>query len=198
LKVNPSVVLSGNTVDLEILLRDRLNRPVRNVTARVLSDKKEVGSFTTDPRGLAQARLSLDPALLYKTTKARVIYDGDQRFAPSIAEIEIVSINPTALLILIAAVFGGAASLLVFVVRSKRTEKKDSQPSATKPVLRPQKLESYAAEKLSPIDEKLYDYIVKNSGIISWSKASQDLGYTVEQLKASAERLRKSGRLTSD
>ena len=198
LKVNPSIVLSGNTVDLEILLRDRLNRPVWNATTRVLSDKKAVGSFTTDPRGFAQARFSLDPALVYKTTKAQVSFGGDQRFAPSIAEIEVVSINPTALLILIATVLGGAASLLVFVVRSKRTEKKDIQPSATEPVLRPQKLEPYSAEKLSPIDEELYDYIVKNSGIISWSKASQDLGYTVEQLKASAERLRKSGRLTPD
>ena len=49
---------------------------------------------------------------------------------------------------------------------------------------------------LSPAEEKVYDYVVKNEGVISLSKASSDLGISVEELKRITERLRKEGRLS--
>ncbi len=48
---------------------------------------------------------------------------------------------------------------------------------------------------ISSIDEKVYDYIVKHEGVISISKASEDLGISVDQLKEIADHLKKQGRL---
>jgi hypothetical protein len=47
----------------------------------------------------------------------------------------------------------------------------------------------------SSLDEKVYDYIVKNEGVISLSKASSDLGLPVSELKEITERLKRQGRL---
>lgn len=48
---------------------------------------------------------------------------------------------------------------------------------------------------LSPLEQKVYDYIIKNEGVISLSKAARDLNLTVEQLKVATEKLKKEGRL---
>ena len=45
------------------------------------------------------------------------------------------------------------------------------------------------------LEDKVYEYVVKNQGVISLSKASKDLGITVEQLKEITEGLKKKGRL---
>ena len=47
----------------------------------------------------------------------------------------------------------------------------------------------------SPLEEKVYHYIVKHEGVISLSKASTDLGISVEQLETITARLKKEGRL---
>jgi hypothetical protein len=44
-------------------------------------------------------------------------------------------------------------------------------------------------------DNRVYDYIVKRHGEISLSQASKDLGFSVEEVKLSTERLKKKGRL---
>jgi ribosomal protein L40E len=43
--------------------------------------------------------------------------------------------------------------------------------------------------------EKVYNYIVNHEGVISLSKAAQELGITVEKLKEITEKLKKEGRL---
>ena len=48
----------------------------------------------------------------------------------------------------------------------------------------------------STLDDKVYDYIVKHEGVISMSKASSDLGLSVNELKEITERLKKKGLLT--
>ncbi|MGD0424864.1 MAG: zinc ribbon domain-containing protein [Candidatus Bathyarchaeia archaeon] len=48
---------------------------------------------------------------------------------------------------------------------------------------------------LAPLEQKVYDYIIKNEGVISLSKAASDLDLTVDQLKAITEKLKKDGRL---
>ena len=44
-------------------------------------------------------------------------------------------------------------------------------------------------------DERVYDYIVKRQGEISLSQASKDLGLSADDVRRSAERLKKKGRL---
>jgi hypothetical protein len=48
---------------------------------------------------------------------------------------------------------------------------------------------------IAPVEQKVYDYIIKHEGVISVSKAASDLGLTVDQLKEITERLKKEGRL---
>jgi len=48
---------------------------------------------------------------------------------------------------------------------------------------------------LAPLEQKVYDYIIKNEGVISLSKAASDLDLTLDQLKATTEKLKKDGRL---
>ena len=52
-----------------------------------------------------------------------------------------------------------------------------------------------ATERLT-LEGRVYDYIVKHNGVISLSKASQDLGLSVEEIKKVTENLKKEGRLT--
>ena len=46
------------------------------------------------------------------------------------------------------------------------------------------------------LEGRVYDYIVKHEGVISLSKASQDLGLPIEEIKKVTEALKKEGRLT--
>ena len=48
---------------------------------------------------------------------------------------------------------------------------------------------------VNPIEQKVYDYIVKHEGVISMSKAATDLDLSVDQLKIITEKLKKEGRL---
>jgi len=48
---------------------------------------------------------------------------------------------------------------------------------------------------LTPLEQKVYDYIIKNEGVISMSKAANELNVTVEQLKSITDKLKKDGRL---
>jgi len=48
---------------------------------------------------------------------------------------------------------------------------------------------------LTPLEQKVYDYIIKNEGVISMSKAASDLDLTVDQLRTVTEKLKKEGRL---
>ena len=46
------------------------------------------------------------------------------------------------------------------------------------------------------LEDKVYDYIIKHEGVISLSKASSDLGLTVDKLKEITEKLKDEGRLS--
>jgi hypothetical protein len=52
-----------------------------------------------------------------------------------------------------------------------------------------------AASDSEKLDDQVYDYVVKRHGEISLSQASKDLGFSVEEVKHSTERLKKKGRL---
>jgi hypothetical protein len=52
-----------------------------------------------------------------------------------------------------------------------------------------------AAVADAKLEDRVYDYVVKHDGVISVSKASQDLGIPVERLKQATESLKKKGRL---
>jgi len=56
-------------------------------------------------------------------------------------------------------------------------------------------LQPAQAPVLPPIEQKVYDYIIKHEGVISMSKAASDLGLTLDQLKEITEKLKKEGRL---
>ena len=50
-------------------------------------------------------------------------------------------------------------------------------------------------ETSSSIDDKVFDHIVEREGVISLSQASEELGISIEELKASVERLKKEGKI---
>ena len=191
---NPNIVIFDNTVDLEIFLRDLLNRPLGNASVTVLADGEPVGMLSTDSEGHAKTKLATQPAFFFKITKIRVAFVGDEKSAQDIGETEIVAINPAALGVLGAVAAGGIASSLLLVIRWRRHQERRARPSKIKPV-RPQKTELPVTPPLSPLDERVYKYIVEHSGVISLGQASQDLGITVEQLRDSTQRLRDAGRL---
>jgi len=193
LRSDPALVLFGDSADLEITMRDLLNRSVNNVSLMILADKSPATSLSIDSRGYAKTRLIVEPTLFYRTTKVQVIFNGDETYSSSIAETEIVTINPTAVVAFSAVAAGGVASILLLIARRKALEE-SIPPPRTKPV-RPKKIEAEQPRPLSPFDEKVYRYIVEHSGVISWSRASQDLSVTVEELKESTQRLRDAGRL---
>ena len=51
------------------------------------------------------------------------------------------------------------------------------------------------APTVPPLDDKVYDYIVKHEGVISLSTASAELGIPIEELKTITSRLKNQGRL---
>jgi hypothetical protein len=52
-----------------------------------------------------------------------------------------------------------------------------------------------SAPQRATLEDRVYDYIVKHDGVISLSKASKDLGVSVDKLKEATESLKKEGRL---
>ena len=50
-------------------------------------------------------------------------------------------------------------------------------------------------EELMSLDDKVYAYISDHGGEISWSQGCRDLGISMDELKASIERLKKAGRI---
>lgn len=48
------------------------------------------------------------------------------------------------------------------------------------------------------VDEDVYRYLVEKGGIISWAEASEDLGLPIDVIKASIERLKKTGRIKQE
>nr|MDO8134037.1 hypothetical protein [Candidatus Njordarchaeum guaymaensis] len=50
-------------------------------------------------------------------------------------------------------------------------------------------------EGLMSLDDKVYAYISDRGGEISWSQGSRDLGISIDELKASIERLKRAGRI---
>jgi len=50
-------------------------------------------------------------------------------------------------------------------------------------------------EAFPSMDDKVFDYIAEHEGVISLSQASEELGISLEELKASIERLKKEGKL---
>ena len=52
-----------------------------------------------------------------------------------------------------------------------------------------------AVAERPPLEDKVYDYIVKHEGVISLGQASKDLAISVDELKRIAESLKKKGRL---
>jgi hypothetical protein len=55
--------------------------------------------------------------------------------------------------------------------------------------------QAVAEPGLETVDERVYNYIVERGGEISLSRASRDLGLSVDDLRHSTERLKKKGRL---
>ena len=60
----------------------------------------------------------------------------------------------------------------------------------TTPTVRVQTIEG-----LMSLDDKVYAYIYDRGGEISWSQGCRDLGISIDELKASIERLKKAGRI---
>ncbi len=56
--------------------------------------------------------------------------------------------------------------------------------------------ESRAPVVASAIDDRVFNYIVAHEGVISLSKAAQELGIHLDELKAATERLKRAGRLS--
>jgi hypothetical protein len=52
-----------------------------------------------------------------------------------------------------------------------------------------------STRSVSSTEDKVYDYIVKNEGVISLSKASKELGISVDELNKATANLKKKGRL---
>jgi len=50
-------------------------------------------------------------------------------------------------------------------------------------------------EGMDPFDRKVYDYILAHEGTISFKRAAEDLGATVDEVQGAADRLKRSGRL---
>jgi len=62
--------------------------------------------------------------------------------------------------------------------------------TTTSPRVRVQTIEEFMS-----LDDKVYAYISDREGEISWSQASRDLRISIDELKASVDRLKKAGRI---
>jgi hypothetical protein len=174
-RVNPTMTLD-NTVDLEVSLKDLLGRPLSNAPLTVLVDGEAVANLSTNSTGYVKTMLTLQPAIFFRKLRVSVTFPGDERSAPSLCETEIFVINPSALAGVLGVVAaGGISSSILLVMRWRRLSKRKAPPSEVKPV-KPRKTELTVTPTLTPLDERVYEYILEHSGVISLSQASKDLG----------------------
>jgi hypothetical protein len=189
---NQTVLFGGNIAGFEITVRDLLNRPVRNVPVEIKCEDEPSTSSTTDFEGKVKKTIDLKSPILYKRLKVQAVFNGDDVYAPCAGEIEVLNVNPITVFGLAAILAGGAVSTLIYIAR-KRGAGIRPLPK-TKPVTS-KKLPHRLDETPTTVDEKVYNYIVEHSGVISWSKASQELGLSVEEIKEATQRLKEAGRI---
>ncbi|MBS7650981.1 hypothetical protein KEJ35_06500 [Candidatus Bathyarchaeota archaeon] len=190
---NQTVLFAGNIAEFEITVRDLLNRPVRNVPVEIRCDDEPSTVSNTDLEGKVKKTVDLKIPMLYKTVRVQAVFNGDDVYAPCSGEIEILNVNPATVFGLAATLTGGTVSTLIYIAR-KRAAKIMRPLPKTKPVTS-KKSPPIHEETLTPLDERVYKYIVEHSGVISWSKASQDLGLSVEEIKEATRRLKEAGRI---
>ncbi|MBS7628387.1 hypothetical protein KEJ23_00120, partial [Candidatus Bathyarchaeota archaeon] len=191
---NQTVISTGNIAGFEITLRDLYNRPVRNVPVEIKCEDEPPTISNTDLEGKVRKTIDLKSPMLYKTVKVQAVFNGDDVYAPSSGEIEILNVNPATVIGLTATLAGGAVSTLIYIARKRGAGIMKPLPK-TKPVTSKKPPHRLKETSLTPLDERVYKYIVEHSGVISWSKASQELGLSVEEIKEATQRLKEAGRI---
>jgi len=94
-------------------------------------------------------------------------------------------------IVALAAVVAISTAALVYVSETRRRAYPSKPATLRSLAQRP----PATKEGLMSLDDKVYAYISDRGGEISWSQACRDLGISIDELKASIDRLKKAGRI---
>jgi len=128
---------------------------------------------------------------------------------PPPGELEFLGMVAYLLLLVSVGCFGAVSLILIKMVLGSRRGTPALQRGRVKPIApsphmpevlqakekKLPKVKATPLEGLMSLDEKVYLYVVDHGGEISWSQASRNLGVSVEELKASVERLKEAKRI---
>jgi hypothetical protein len=94
------------------------------------------------------------------------------------------------------AILKGGTGIAWRIGRPSALRRKREREMLTRVEPRPQPTVRIVPVEAPPsIDNRVFDYIAEHEGVISLSRASNELGISMEELKASIERLKKEGKL---
>jgi len=222
------VAFKGSPILLSVTFKDAKGNPIEGALIDFYSRSGEgrvkIGSATTDKNGMASLSHTPDASGIMSNMIFEASYNGGPAYKEAESSVGLSLIDPFAIAALLIPVIAGFVGLVVFFLRSRRKVRKPSVER--KPVKAGVEYCKYCGAEISGADafcprcgkslreeevrvttvamppttleEKVYNYIVDHSGVISWTQAAKDLKVSVEELQAATERLKKSGKLEHD
>ncbi len=216
-----SVLTKGGVATIKVKLEDKHGIRIKDAKIHLFLNGERLQSLVTNEDGVKSYSYQFNSAGILKETSISAEYGGDEAYAKSLIRKNITIIDLYMIITLIVLVIVVATVILIVFIelRKRRTlppakTKADTIEEKVCPECRGKisssdtycpfcgkEIESKMMQtqisdtKLEEIDEKVYDYIVERKGTISWEKAPKELNMSLEDLRKSVEKLKKSGRI---
>ncbi|MCZ2845316.1 MAG: zinc ribbon domain-containing protein [Candidatus Bathyarchaeota archaeon] len=214
-----NVITKGSPINLTVRLWDKQGAVIKEAQINFYSNDEMIISSFTDNSGISFVSFKLNSTGILEENTITAEFEGDETYEKLTIKKRFSIIDFRMLILIIITIIAAAivALVLIIIINKRRRSTSIEKPSKIIENVRCEKcgeeisptetycpncgskIESSSTDTiqiLEPTDEKVYDYLVKNKGTISWEKASKDLGISIEDLKKSSEKLRKAGRIS--
>jgi hypothetical protein len=213
-----NVITKGSPINLTVRLWDKQGAAIKEAQINFYSNEEMIISSFTDNNGISFVSFKLNSTGILEENTITAEFEGDETYKKLAIKKRFSIVDFRMLiLIIIAIIAAGIVALVLIIIMNKRRSTSIEKPSKIvenercvncgEEISPPETYCSHCGSKrepssteaiqiLEPTDEKVYDYLVRNKGTISWEKASKDLDIPIEDLKKSSEKLKKAGRIS--
>ncbi len=213
-----NVITKGSPINLTVRIWDKQGGAIKEAQINFYSNDEMIISSFTDNRGISFVSFKLNSTGILEENTITAEFEGNETYEKLVIKKRFSLVDIRMLILIIIAIAAAAivALVLIIIINKRRKSASIEKPSKIIENVRCAKCgeeipptETYcshcgskrepssteAIQILEPTDEKVYNYLVKNKGTISWEEASKDLDIPIEDLKKSSEKLRKAGRI---
>ncbi len=213
-----SAITKGNPINIRVRLWDKYGTGIEKGKINFYFNDEMLKSSLTNKDGFSSINFTSDSSGIIDENTIIAEYEGDETYQNNTIRKKFTVIDIRMLIaIMILIIVGATVALIILIMKYKKRAKLPSEkPSKVvdnikcincgKEISASETYCPFCGHKketapeeiipiMEPIDEKVYDYMVKNEGTISWEKASKELNISKEQLIKSVDKLKKAGKI---